>query len=1145
MTTQFERTRIASAILTAVALLSSPAFAADTNSTDNTLSVTLGTKDDATTQVMGNAISSAITWNKKWVESYGKKDATTLKLSAGTNVNTLVIGKDGVLTNDLSTVELAGVSLTVNGGSFTNNGTLKLDKDSSMLISKPISFDNSKGSIESLAAITIDDSGLSEAQAQSPKDIDMGNVTLTGTDAGLTNNDKGYTLKTDKNNPKPKARVVFGNVLLKDGATFKQGKDAMDAGDSMSIGKGSSMTIAGQSDWKKLTIDAEDARIQIDEKALLTTDDLSITTVSGEQTLKRFISTTGDQASFKVDESLSIKTFASEDSSFTLKGSDLSGIAISNRAALNLGSTSEYEQNKDGKLQPKSYAVGQVILDDFDAVWTPNQTETKPDKASSGSWSNHAFGDVIVGNNASLTIRNSQFDSASVKEQYKASLELDKLNFQSSAMKLAYKLDTEVVVADINAVIKEQNLKSPEGLNDWTSANLADNMKKWVATLDETAKKKFIDAINAKIDAHADKFGVKDLASTDATHTISGSDVYVRNIRFENKQSEVTGDYAKLTVKAKADEKPEKGKIDLSKTYDDLGTHRLNIIDGSRVEVGSLQMNNGALLVDGKDTKLLIHSVGKIDGEFTAKQGYVGLNVNQSMANYVLDKKQSQVNDSLLLEVNGPVTLGESANVTFGGDAVKNQNDGASITFVGQSTLKFDAASLTKNALFTAKGEKGKLTANNAKVNVEASNLSWGRYNLFENFDAEGVTADNFVAGEGKLTASDKWSEQLKAPGKGIKLEVDEKGNVSVLVGTDSVEGSGLNVNAKNLVSAIFKGDRASGDDISLINSLLHSGSTLDEVSNTINAVTGLGVISSVKALTVDFAGYTADQIEHHASTMPHNMGGWWIQPMGTRMKTDDLAMGGTAYGYSLDAYGLMGGYDIHAGDWTFGLAGSYQDGDADSEGDVLPATTKIKNKAAHVWGAKTYGQTYVIGTLSYIKSEGETSMGVLDKTLSSEIEATAWSAGVRAERAFPMGGFTFTPHIGARATMIDMSDYTIDMDDKKLFDIHEDKATIFEVPVGLAMKTPTFMFQTFTVQPYADLTIRGRFGDTESSYTLTGSKTVDCINYDVAGEFVGDLKLGYVSTYKDLNLGMSYSLSAGDAGRQNHAIEATMRVDF
>ena len=48
---------------------------------------------------------------------------------------------------------------------------------------------------------------------------------------------------------------------------------------------------------------------------------------------------------------------------------------------------------------------------------------------------------------------------------------------------------------------------------------------------------------------------------------------------------------------------------------------------------------------------------------------------------------------------------------------------------------------------------------------------------------------------------------------------------------------------------------------------------------------------------------------------------------------------------------------------------------------------------------------------------------------------------------------------------------------------------------MGLAVKTPTFMFQTFKVQPYADVTVRGRFGDTESSYTLEGSKTTDTID--------------------------------------------------
>lgn len=1158
MPTTFEHTRIASAILTAVAMLSTPAFAAD-EAPDTTLSVTLGTKDDAANKIIGNTFSSAVTWNKTWAENFGNKNASTLKLNAGTDAQSLLVAKGGTLTNNIATVEASGVTLKVEGGTFVNSGTLKLDAKSGLELSNPAAFDNSKGKIESSGIIKINDSGLSEeAQAQSPLDIAMGDVKLSGDGALLANWDKGYTLKTDKNNTKRKARVSYGKVELSDGAQFSQAKDAMDSGESMSIGKRSMMDVAGVSTWESISMDASDAQIRLFNEALLTTDEFAIESVAGDQDSASYVKDSADvkgKTAFKVENSFAVKHFAGVDAVFTMDGKSDAPVEISSRADLLFGTQADFAQKDDGKLEAKDYTLGRVAFENYNAVWTPADDEDKEDektestRAKTGSWANTAFGDVTVGNNAQLTFTNNRFDPDSVKDQYKASLELDKLAFQSSALKLAYKLDTEVVVSDIEAVMKEQNLTAPEGLKDWTSANLADNMKKWVATLDEDVKTKFVDAIKAKTQAHADAFDVADVAKNNAMHTVSASDIYVRNIRFEEVKSELSADFAKINGNGgkagEDDEAPEKGQIDMTKTYGDLGSHTLKIVDGSRVEAGALTMANGTLMVDGADTKLIARSVGELDGTFTAKAGYVGLNVRKSMADYVLDEKTQAMQDHLLLEVNGPVKLGDKAVVTFGGDTVKGNTEGASLAFAGESTLKFDASSLSANALFTAEGKKGKLTAADAKVNVEASNLSWGRYYLFENFDTEGVTKENFVTADGKLVAADKWSEQLKAPSMGIELEVDEKGNVSVVVGSDSVEGSGLHVNAKNLVSAIFKGDRASGEDLAFINTLLHNGSSLAEVSNTINAVTGLGVISGIKALATDFAGYTADQIEHHASTMPHDMGGWWIQPIGTRMKTDDLALGDTAYGYSLDAYGLMGGYDLRMGDWTLGLAGSYQEGDADSEGDVLPASTDIKSKAAHLWAAKTYGETYVIGTLSYVKTEGETRMGVMDKSLDADIEATGWSAGIRAERAFPVGGFTFTPHVGARVSLVDVDDYSINMDDKALFSVNEDKATIFEVPVGLAVKTPTFMFQTFKVQPYADVTVRGRFGDTESSYTLEGSKTTDTIDYDVAGKFVGDLKVGYMSTYKDLNLGMSYSLSAGDAGRQNHTLELTMRVDF
>ena len=580
------------------------------------------------------------------------------------------------------------------------------------------------------------------------------------------------------------------------------------------------------------------------------------------------------------------------------------------------------------------------------------------------------------------------------------------------------------------------------------------------------------------------------------------------------------------------------------------GTQKLEIKDGSRVEVGSLSLGNGTLNIENSD--VIIHKTDKINGTLTAQSGYLGLNVATTMADKVkadtTTTKTTTSTPNFVLEVGAPVVFGEDAKVTFGGTATTNTPDstsdaekvGAKLTFAGDTTLKFDAANFNRNALFTAEGLKGKITTGEqATVTLDGANLTWGAYKLFENFSRE----DALKLEKGELTAADAWKNQVS---NNFEIKQNSEGDWMIVAGGTSVEGSGLNVSAKNLVSKIFAGERATGADTQLINSILSTGGSLQEISDMINSVTGLGAISGVKAMTVDFQGYTADMIEHHAATMPKEMGGWWVQPMGARLKTDDLSMGGSAYGYSLDTYGIMGGFDTHLKNgWTIGAAASYQSGDADGEGDVLPVSTDVKNVGLHLWGSRMYGETNVIGTLSYVTTDGDVTMQVGNLELASELKAKALSAGIRAEREFKTGAFTLTPHAGARVSIVDMDDYEIAAGTTKLFDVSEDKATIFEVPVGVTVQTPSFMFQTFEVKPYVDVTLRGRFGDTESSYTLEGSSTTDTIDYDVSGSFVGDLKVGYMSTYKNLNLGMSYGLSAGDAGRQNHAIEATMRVDF
>ena len=75
---------------------------------------------------------------------------------------------------------------------------------------------------------------------------------------------------------------------------------------------------------------------------------------------------------------------------------------------------------------------------------------------------------------------------------------------------------------------------------------------------------------------------------------------------------------------------------------------------------------------------------------------------------------------------------GAATSTTAGTDA---DNVGAELTFAGATTLKFDAANFNRNALFTADGLKGQITAGqDVEVTLDGANLTWGAYKLFENF---------------------------------------------------------------------------------------------------------------------------------------------------------------------------------------------------------------------------------------------------------------------------------------------------------------------------------------------------------------------------------------------------------------------------
>ena len=1189
----FSRKPLVAAVLTTLAVFSTGAMAADG---EQEVTLTVGTGANT----VPNTIKDEKTWDEDWAKTFNKDftNASGKVTINGQNSDKITISKDeanktaGKLTNKLSSLTL-NVGLDVaEGGTFVNNGTLEANKaitvtgslvnTGTLKIKDNLTinggFDNAKGTIEvtgtdanNKANVTINGLNKTDDLEAAPASVVMGDITLKN--ATLTNKDKGYKLKTeadkkegeDDKTPETRARVSYGNVTLKTGGKFVNAEGALDSGSKLTITKDAGTDAAeinGKSTWGTINAQKEKA-ITVGNKGTLSADYLEYGYDAGNTAkISDLVSVTGG-GKFTVNKGLIVSSFANG-GSFDLSKDKNKYLASG--ASLIFGKAQAFEQGEDGKIDDGDYHKGTVTLSGYKADWkvenatSKTGTEGDAETEQNGSWDVTKFGSVTVYNNAQLTISSNKVNGFD-NHGYTPSLSLGSLTLNSTVLKVtpSFKVEKledfiQTALEKVNDDITDVDKKIKLDTSKWTKDDYAKNLEKFLGTLTEEQKEKFTTSYDESIKTETARLAIDQITTTNATQTITGSDVAIGSITFKTVESlNVPADMSKfdepVTTADGKEEPVDRGSVTVDAITQAMGTQTLKIEDNSRVEVGSLSLGNGTLNIKGSD--VIIHKTDKINGTLTAESGYLGLNVATSMADKVKADTPSTTGTTpnFVLEVGAPVVFGEDAKVTFG-TATKKTADtpsepekfGAELTFAGDTTLKFDAANFNRNALFTAEGTKGKIDATGT-INLEGSNLTWGAYKLFENFDQSGIAENKLTFTDGKLTAADAWKNQV---GDNFTIEKNSEGEWMIVAGGKTVEGSGLNVSAKNLVSKIFAGERSTGPDTQLINQILSTGASLQEISSMINSVTGLGAISGVKAMTVDFQGYTADMIEHHAATMPKEMGGWWVQPMGARLKTDDLSMGGSAYGYSLDTYGIMGGFDTHLQNgWTIGAAASYQSGEADGEGDVLPVSTDVKNVGLHLWGSRMYGETNVIGTLSYVTTDGDVTMQLGNLELASELKAKALSAGIRAEREFKSGAFTLTPHAGARVSIVDMDDYEIAAGTTKLFDVSEDKATIFEVPVGVTVQTPSFMFQTFEVKPYVDVTLRGRFGDTESSYTLEGSSTTDTIDYDVSGSFVGDLKVGYMSTYKNLNLGMSYGLSAGDAGRQNHAIEATMRVDF
>lgn len=1101
----------------------------------------------------------------------------------------LNVTKGGTFSNS-SHVTFQNGSLTVTDGAFTNEegGVIELvgSSDSqqasfTISVSDADAVKNFKNEgkivLGSHAQMTVG-SGANPfgVETEDTLALNVGNVEI-GNGGTLTNKDKGYQVDNkdaegDGEGAEPgedQTLVHFGTVTVADGGKFVNVSGALSEGETLVLQAENTVQIDGESVWDTLRISAVN---------------------EGEKSVSSYVTGVDDKGrgDFRVTGALQIGEFASDKSIFKIDGGSgdaevfADGIDISAGSHVAADALTKKQEN-DGLTWDSKPAVGNLTITGFAAKYTQEdasegdgETETQNDDTN-GSWTYKKFGDVsVVNTKLEITgARPKEKDGTDPYDGhgYTPSLHMESLTLGGTSMKIAYDVDVEeqaeAIKKAVQAAWDEVKGESTETI-EWTEDNLLEQIE---SMLEGGKYSGLQEALEGKRSEFENKLAGVLNTPLDIESTVSGSDLSIgtltiaRNeidddatVKIENPFASGDGSASGAGTEgtegqAEGDESGDEGDegeaesnpvtITGSETYDVVNL-KLAVSD-SNLDVGTLDLQTGAITLE--DSKMMVSNVKTLNGSLTLKSGYLGLNVTSSVADLMKSENEAETtaDPSATLEVGSPVTIGANGQLNFGtfadDDATTAETEEHAIGFFTDTDIVFDGKNFNSDALFSqdrTDGKKGIVKVDGGKLTVKATNLSWGVYKLFDEdtLNTDALNEGNvFIDISSEDTVSGLWRDAV-----GDKISA---GGNEIVVGGKTIEGSGLDIGAVNLANSVVGGDRGSALDKALINHILSNGQSIEEISDTINSLTGLGAVAGLTAMAVDFGAYVTDQVEHHAVTMPRQAEGWWVQPIAGKLKSDDLAVGGMKSGYSIDTFGIMGGFDkkLRNGD-TIGVAASYQSGDADSEGNALPVSTDVTNYGFHLWHARELDAFRLMGMFSYSKTSGDAKMNVLGQEVTSDLGATEISIGARADKEFKWGTVRMIPHAGVRASMIDVDDYTVEMGSDELFKVSEDKLWIFEVPLGVTFAS-SFEYARWNVQPYVDLTVRGRFGDTDSTFTLEGSNTSDSMKYDVTGDVIGDLRVGYMSTFKDLNLGMSYGLSAGDGGRQNHQIEATLRIDF
>lgn len=344
------------------------------------------------------------------------------------------------------------------------------------------------------------------------------------------------------------------------------------------------------------------------------------------------------------------------------------------------------------------------------------------------------------------------------------------------------------------------------------------------------------------------------------------------------------------------------------------------------------------------------------------------------------------------------------------------------------------------------------------------------------------------------------------------------------------------------LVTAMYEGKAQNGASTSakFNNWLMSSGNGLDreEVIAIGNDAAKLGATSAVASVTMDAISAFNDSVAARTNVLAQRAEGVtvWADVMGGHYEAKELMDG---QGYKSDVYGGVLGVDSVVDGYTLGAAFTVATADTDSTNTLAVSSTDSDFVGFSVYGAKAFGQFNLAADLGYMKGSNDVSVNAYNIGDFSA-DTDAFTLGLRGDVLVDAGSFKVVPHAGLRFTHLTTDDF------ESAYTTKIDSMNIFQMPVGVTVTgnveaagwNVAPLLDLSVVPAFGDT-------DADMTLGINGVAATSALSTQVIDSNLFQMKLG-VSAQKDaFTFGLNYKLGAGSDNRVNNTFNATVGYAF